>query len=184
MAFQRLFLYRSLAKYTTHSTRQTAGRASPDTNDCNRAFKLYTKSHIASIFSERCPGLDPNAYLAAAQVFPMRANNHVVEDLIDWCVSAFLEFCHLSLKTLRTLQVKYTSGSYLPTCVSSTRNALARVPPVDEGIYSSARHFQSFITRKGRVDPYPSKSASSWAEGRKCTPSRWWTRTWNAAQIS
>ena len=51
------------------------------------AFKLYTKSHIHSLFKQYAPHLDPVAYLAAAQVFPMRANNYVVENLIDWLVS-------------------------------------------------------------------------------------------------
>ncbi|KAF6233606.1 hypothetical protein HO173_008163 [Letharia columbiana] len=49
-----------------------------------RAFRLYTKSHIATLFERYAPRLDPTSYLAAAQVFPMRANNYVVEDLIDW----------------------------------------------------------------------------------------------------
>lgn len=52
-----------------------------------RAFRLYTKSHIATLFERYAPRLDPTSYLAAAQVFPMRANNYVVEDLIDWLVS-------------------------------------------------------------------------------------------------
>ena len=51
-----------------------------------RAFRLYTKSHIATLFERYAPSLDPKSYLAAAQVFPMRANNYVVEDLIDWLV--------------------------------------------------------------------------------------------------
>lgn len=55
-----------------------------------RAFRLYTKSHIASLFGRYAPSLDPVSYLAAAQVFPMRANNYVVEDLIDWLVSESL----------------------------------------------------------------------------------------------
>ena len=51
-----------------------------------RAFRLYTKSHIGNLFERFAPNLDPKNYLAAAQVFPMRANNYVVEDLIDWLV--------------------------------------------------------------------------------------------------
>ena len=49
-----------------------------------RVFRLYTKSQIPTLFERFAPALDPKSYLAAAHVFPMRANNYVVEDLIDW----------------------------------------------------------------------------------------------------
>jgi hypothetical protein len=43
-----------------------------------------SRSSIPEIFSTRAPHLDVNDYLAASAVFPMRANNYVVEDLINW----------------------------------------------------------------------------------------------------
>lgn len=49
-------------------------------------FQLLTKSKIRSLFSHYAPKLDPVAYIAAAHVFPMRVNNFVVEELIDWFV--------------------------------------------------------------------------------------------------
>ena len=45
---------------------------------------LDTKSHVASLFARYAPRINPIAYLAAAQVFPMKANGYVVEDTIDW----------------------------------------------------------------------------------------------------
>lgn len=56
------------------------------TDEHARAFRLYTKSHIPTLFEHYAPSLDSKSYLAAAQVFPMRANNYVLEDLIDWLV--------------------------------------------------------------------------------------------------
>lgn len=69
-----------------------------------RKFRLYTKSHIATLFEHYAPNLDPVSYLAAAQVFPMRANSYVVEDLIDWSVSNFVY-------TVKILQQSDTSSS-------------------------------------------------------------------------
>jgi len=51
---------------------------------------MFTKSAIPLLFNRHAPHLDPNLYLAAAQVFPMRVNSHVAEDLIDWQVYDFL----------------------------------------------------------------------------------------------
>ena len=33
---------------------------------------------------QKCNTLDPIEYLAASSVFPMKANNYVVDELIDW----------------------------------------------------------------------------------------------------
>ncbi|XP_013405809.1 uncharacterized protein LOC106170480 isoform X2 [Lingula anatina] len=52
-----------------------------------RDYKLYSKSHIPGILNtylENRTDLDPLSYVAAASVLPMRTNNYVVEDLIDW----------------------------------------------------------------------------------------------------
>lgn len=56
-----------------------------------KPFQLLTKSHIKPLFERYAPQLDHVSYLAAAQVFPMRVNNHVVEDLIDWYVHLLFE---------------------------------------------------------------------------------------------
>ena len=49
-----------------------------------KGYDMFTKSAIPSLFQKYAPGLDPSPYQAAAQVFPMRVNNHVAEDLVDW----------------------------------------------------------------------------------------------------
>ena len=48
---------------------------------------MFTKSAIPLLFNRHATHLDPNPYLAAAQVFPLRVNSHVAEDLIDWQVN-------------------------------------------------------------------------------------------------
>ena len=48
-------------------------------------IQLFTKSRIVDIFSRYCPHIEPEPFYIAAQVFPMRANNYVLENLIDWC---------------------------------------------------------------------------------------------------
>ncbi|PPJ53266.1 hypothetical protein CBER1_11811 [Cercospora berteroae] len=48
------------------------------------AYRTLSKSSIQAIFRKHCPQIDHLPYLAAAQVFPMRVNTHVVENLIDW----------------------------------------------------------------------------------------------------
>ncbi|EMF16955.1 L-lysine 2,3-aminomutase [Sphaerulina musiva SO2202] len=48
------------------------------------ALKVLSKSSIPSIFRKHCPSINHLPYLAAAQVFPMRVNSHVVNNLIDW----------------------------------------------------------------------------------------------------
>ena len=49
---------------------------------------MYTKSHIPAILNTYWPrgaqSVDPLPYLAAASVLPMRTNNYVVTQLIDW----------------------------------------------------------------------------------------------------
>ena len=52
----------------------------------NPPFNLFTKSRIADIFARYCPNLDPQPFHVAAQVYPMRVNNYVLENLIDWSV--------------------------------------------------------------------------------------------------
>lgn len=49
-------------------------------------YKLYAKRSIPSIFRRFAPHMMPLAdvYYASACVFPMRANNYVLEHLIDW----------------------------------------------------------------------------------------------------
>ena len=53
----------------------------------NPPFNLFTKSRIADIFARYCPNLDPQPFHVVAQVYPMRVNNYVLENLIDWSVS-------------------------------------------------------------------------------------------------
>ncbi|CBQ70851.1 conserved hypothetical protein [Sporisorium reilianum SRZ2] len=45
---------------------------------------MITASNIKSILAERAPWLDADDFTAAAHVFPMRANNYVVDQLINW----------------------------------------------------------------------------------------------------
>lgn len=47
-------------------------------------FQLLSRSSISELFSNRARHIDSSGYLAAATVFPMRANNYVVDDLINW----------------------------------------------------------------------------------------------------
>ncbi|KAI9877109.1 MAG: hypothetical protein M1830_004760 [Pleopsidium flavum] len=47
-------------------------------------YDMFTKSAIPALFNRHSAKLDPVPFLAAAHVFPMRVNNHVAEDLIDW----------------------------------------------------------------------------------------------------
>ena len=47
-------------------------------------YQLYTKSHIPRLLQQRAPLLNASAYRAAAEVFPMRVNDYVVDNLIDW----------------------------------------------------------------------------------------------------
>jgi hypothetical protein len=44
----------------------------------------YNKSGLAELLRVRAPHLDYRPYLAASHVFPMRMNNYVVDNLIDW----------------------------------------------------------------------------------------------------
>lgn len=99
MALRRICNYKTIAQGRSGLTRYTgrlyataARLVVPHerSEEYARVFRLYTKSHIATLFKHYAPKLDPISYLAAAQVFPMRANNYVVEDLIDWLVSESL----------------------------------------------------------------------------------------------
>lgn len=58
----------------------------------NKTYDMFTKSDLPHLFRKYGTNLEPTAYQAAAQVFPMRVNSHVADDLIDWYVSlsAFL----------------------------------------------------------------------------------------------
>ncbi len=47
-------------------------------------YQLLSRSNIPELFSSRAPHIDSSEYLAAASVFPMRANNYVVDNLINW----------------------------------------------------------------------------------------------------
>lgn len=47
-------------------------------------FKLYTKSLIKDLMAKRMPGVDHRPYTAVSSVIPMRSNNYVVDELIDW----------------------------------------------------------------------------------------------------
>lgn len=50
-------------------------------------WKMYTKSHIPAILNAFWPrdhSVDPLPYYAAASILPMRTNNYVVSQLIDW----------------------------------------------------------------------------------------------------
>ncbi|THH18167.1 hypothetical protein EW146_g2773 [Bondarzewia mesenterica] len=49
-----------------------------------KKIQLLTRSHIPELFASRAPHLSTEDYMAAASVFPMRANNYVVDELIDW----------------------------------------------------------------------------------------------------
>lgn len=52
-----------------------------------KTYEMFTKSSLPSLFRRYGVDLDVAKYTAAAHVFPMRINNHVAEDLIDWQVS-------------------------------------------------------------------------------------------------
>ncbi|SPO44517.1 uncharacterized protein PSANT_02202 [Moesziomyces antarcticus] len=47
-------------------------------------YRMVSASGIPRLLAERAPHLDSEDYKAAAHIFPMRANNYVVEQLIDW----------------------------------------------------------------------------------------------------
>lgn len=52
-----------------------------------KQLKLYTKRQIPAVLNaylDKQNGVDPLPLMAAASVLPMRANNYVVEELIDW----------------------------------------------------------------------------------------------------
>ncbi|KAK7049880.1 hypothetical protein VNI00_005310 [Paramarasmius palmivorus] len=49
-----------------------------------KKIQLLTRSNIPELFASHAPHLPVLDYVAAASVFPMRANNYVVNELIDW----------------------------------------------------------------------------------------------------
>jgi hypothetical protein len=51
-----------------------------------KSYKLFSKSAIPALLQKFQPNLQPDGFVAAAHVFPMRINNHVADDLIDWQV--------------------------------------------------------------------------------------------------
>jgi hypothetical protein len=57
---------------------------SPHFNHDAPTLELYTRSKIEGIFRTFAPQLDAQPYVAAAAVFPMRVNNYVLLNLIDW----------------------------------------------------------------------------------------------------
>jgi hypothetical protein len=50
----------------------------------HKPYQLFSKSALPALLKKYGPSLNPDGFVAAAQVFPMRLNNHVVDDLIDW----------------------------------------------------------------------------------------------------
>ena len=62
------------------------------------SYDMFTKSSIPDLFKQHATKLDPVKYVAAAHVFPMRVNNHVANDLIDW----YLLFAASSSRQLLT----------------------------------------------------------------------------------
>lgn len=47
-------------------------------------YEQINKRQIPKIFEERLPGVDSLPYLAAAEVFPTRLNNYVIDNHIHW----------------------------------------------------------------------------------------------------
>jgi len=47
-------------------------------------YQLFTKRDIRYVFSRYAPHMDPVPYYAAANVFPMRVTNYVLDNLINW----------------------------------------------------------------------------------------------------
>ena len=80
------------ANFRFYSSATAAGplplrtKAIPDYGDPCQTLRLFTKSRIRDIFSRFAPRMDAMPYLAAAHVLPMRVNNYVLENLIDWYV--------------------------------------------------------------------------------------------------
>jgi hypothetical protein len=54
-----------------------------------KSYKLFSKSALPGLLRTRDPSLQADRFVAAAHVFPMRVNNHVVDDLIDWHVDLY-----------------------------------------------------------------------------------------------
>ena len=47
-------------------------------------YSLISKSAIPALLKKHRISMKPDGFVAAAHVFPMRVNNHVADDLIDW----------------------------------------------------------------------------------------------------
>jgi hypothetical protein len=52
----------------------------------SKNYKLFSKSALPGLLRTYQSSLPPDRFVAAAHVFPMRVNNHVADDLIDWYV--------------------------------------------------------------------------------------------------
>lgn len=50
----------------------------------SKDYKLFSKNALPALLKMSRTLLDPTPFVAAAHVFPMRLNNHVADDLIDW----------------------------------------------------------------------------------------------------
>jgi hypothetical protein len=50
----------------------------------SKSYKLFSKNALPDLLSRSRAALDPAPFVAAAHVLPMRINNHVADDLIDW----------------------------------------------------------------------------------------------------
>jgi hypothetical protein len=73
-----------------HALRQLSSSAKPaPVSLATNRIQLFSKSRIGDIFARYCPTLDPEPHHVAAQVFPMRVNNYVLENLIDWFVCVY-----------------------------------------------------------------------------------------------
>ncbi|KAF2824028.1 hypothetical protein CC86DRAFT_298394 [Ophiobolus disseminans] len=68
-----------------HTTAPTVSSRTAFNYDAT-TLRLYTRSKIESIFKTFAPQLDSKQYIASAAIFPMRVNNYVLENLIDWAV--------------------------------------------------------------------------------------------------
>ncbi|KAK5994356.1 putative L-lysine 2,3-aminomutase [Cladobotryum mycophilum] len=84
-----------------------------------KTYGMFTKSAIPQLFKKYAGTIDPAPYIAAAHVFPMRVNNHVAEDLIDWgnvpedpmFQLAFPQPAMLSQNDMQKIQVAIQAGT-------------------------------------------------------------------------
>lgn len=97
-------------------------------------FRLHTKSHIPALFEHYAPRLDAVAYRAAAEVFPMRVNNYVLRNLINWFVWIRLskhafDPWWFTVSFLSGQRVTEDIGLFLPILVSKCNNPQVRRSP-------------------------------------------------------